>query len=112
MKVIKKIFFLFLVLFITNTFIKNIVSFQKKYQFYLEIKNQYERLKKKNIELKTQFLRKTDPIEIEKKAREKLNLSKEGEIIVILPPPTPTPTIITPTPLPNWQKWWWLYFGK
>ena len=112
MKVIKTVLIIFLGIFIGNTLIKNIVSFQKKYQFYLEIKNQYEELKKKNIELKTQFLRKNDPVEIEKKAREKLNLSREGEVIIILPQPTPTPTVITPTPPPNWQKWWQLYFGK
>ena len=112
MKLVKNLVFIFIAIFFINSLLKNIFNFQKKYQFYLEIKNQYEELKKKNIELKTQFLRKNDPVEIEKKAREKLNLSREGEVIIILPQPTPTPTVITPTPPPNWQKWWQLYFGK
>ena len=104
MKLAKDLIFFFIAFFFINSLLKNIFNFQKKYQFYLEIKNHYQQLKKKNIELKTQLLRKTDPIEIEKKAREKLNLSKEGEIIIILPQPTPTPTL-TPTPSSNWKKW-------
>jgi cell division protein FtsB len=44
---------------------------------------------------------------VEKEARNKLNLSKEGEIAVILPSVSP---IVSPTPTPidvspNWQKW-------
>ncbi len=44
---------------------------------------------------------------IEREARNKLNLGKEGEIILILPPISP---FLTPTPVPvdsspNWQKW-------
>lgn len=109
---LKKIFFFFLIIFIFNALIKNIVSFQEKYQFYLLIKNQYENLKKKNIELKTQLLRKKDPQEIEKKAREKLNLAKENEIVIILPSPTHPLITFTPTPQPNWQKWWDVYFSS
>ena len=49
---------------------------------------------------------------IEKEAREKLNLGKEGEYTVILPPiPTsvlPTPTIIDTSP--NWKKWASLFY--
>lgn len=106
---LKKIFFILFLVFIFNSLTKNIISFQEKYQFYLLIKDQYEKLKKKNIELKTQLLRKNDPVEIEKKAREKLNLGLKNEIVVILPPISPTPSFITPTPKPIWQQWLEIY---
>lgn len=107
---IKKIVLISVVFILINSVIKSFSSFREKYQFYLNFKNEYEKLKKRNIELKTDLLRKNDPLEIEKKAREKLNLVRKDETVVILPYPTPTPTIITPSPKPNWQQWVDLYF--
>lgn len=47
---------------------------------------------------------------IEKEARKKLGLVKEGEFIVIAPPPeTPTPTPKKEGKL-NWKRWWELFF--
>ncbi len=107
---IKKIILISVIFILINSVIKSLSSFREKYKFYLNFKNEYEKLKKRNIELKTDLLRKSDPAEIEKKAREKLNLGKKDETVVILSYPTPTPTIITPTPKPNWQQWVDLYF--
>lgn len=44
---------------------------------------------------------------IEREARNKLNLGKEGEIVLIMPSISPffTPTPIPPDISPNWQKW-------
>lgn len=66
----------------------------------LEVHEKQEELKRNLAKAQsTQF--------IEKQARDKLNLSKEGETLIILPPITPvieiTPTI-TPA-LANWEKW-------
>ncbi len=107
---IKKILLIFVALILINSLIKSFYSFQEKYQFYLNFKNEYEKLKKRNIELKTDLLRKNDSLEIEKKARDKLNLGRKDETVVILSYPTPIPTIITPSPKPNWQQWVDLYF--
>lgn len=47
---------------------------------------------------------------VEREARDKLNLSREGEVVVILPPitpivlPTPTPIL---TPLEQWMRVFW-----
>ncbi len=106
---IKKIFVVFIFFLLLNGLIKSFSSFREKYQFYLNFKNEYEKLKKRNIELKTDLLRKNDLAEIEKKAREKLNLGKKDETVVILSYPTPTPTIITSTPKPNWKQWLGVY---
>jgi len=51
---------------------------------------------------------------VEEEARNKLNMSKPGETIVILPPSPTTflnqPGEKTNLPLPNWKKWWNLFF--
>lgn len=49
---------------------------------------------------------------IEKQAREKLNLQKEGDIVVVLPKDLKykdAPSVDTPDD-PNWRKWWKLFF--
>ena len=61
----------------------------------------------KKIRLERELARVKSPDYIEEQAREKLNLSREGEITVIAPTisiaeePTPTPV----ENLSNWQKW-------
>jgi len=111
MSFFKKIILFILLIVIISALTKNLINFYQRYQFYLQFENEYQRLKKENLELKTQLLRKKDRFEIEKKIREKLNLGRENETVIILPPsPTPQPTAITPTPKPNWQQWMELYF--
>lgn len=46
---------------------------------------------------------------IEEKAREKLGLVKPGETVVIIPPLEATQSAILEA-LPNWKKWWRLFF--
>ncbi len=83
------------------------------YSLYLRgdvIKQAEDRLseaKKKNESLQKQLAQVESKEFIEREARNKLNLGREGETVVILPPITPeispTPTIIDN--LQNWQKW-------
>jgi predicted cobalt transporter CbtA len=50
---------------------------------------------------------------VEQEARNRLNLGKPGETVVILPPNVGETEEITSTPtpeLPNWQRWWRLFF--
>ncbi len=110
MSLIKKILFFSIVIFLFFSLTKNIFDYQKKYQLYLEFKNEYGAAKKQNIALKTQLLLESDPKEIEKTIRDKLNLTKPGEAVIIIPQPSPTPVVVTPTPAPNWQQWWEVYF--
>ncbi|MCX7881019.1 MAG: septum formation initiator family protein [Patescibacteria group bacterium] len=111
MNFLKKIFFLFLSFFLIFSLLKNIINHQKKLQFYQEYEEQLKKERKKNIELKTEIARKNDLYYVEKIARNKLNLSKENEMVIILSPPSPTPTIITPTPAPNWYLWFKVFFN-
>lgn len=110
MKVIKKIFFILLIIFLFSSLIPNIVNYKNKISFYQQTKKEYENEKKKQIELQTEIVKKKSSYEVEKTIRNKLNLLKENEIALIIPSPTfipkPTPTSI----LKNWQKWWQVFF--
>lgn len=110
MATVRKLLLYFFLIFIIVSLIKNIIDYKNKYGFYLSYKQDFENEKKKNIEHKTEYLKKTDPKELEKTIRNKLNLSKEGEMVVIIPQLSPTPMVLTPTPAPNWQQWMDLYF--
>ena len=110
MKILRKLVFFLLLLFFFSSLTKNLFDYKNKVAFYQNYLNDYEKEKKRNITLKTQFLKKSDTYELEKTIRNKLNLLKEGEVAIILPQPTPTPIIITPTPLPNWQQWKQVFF--
>lgn len=47
---------------------------------------------------------------IEREARDTLNLVKPGEIVVFMPSPTPEVSGVSMSQIPNWQKWWNLFF--
>lgn len=112
MKLIKNIVFFFLLLFLFSSLLKNLFSYKSKLDFYQQFKYEYEKEKKRNIQLKTEVVRKKSTEEIEKIIRNDLNLLKDNEIALIIPSPPKTLLTLTPTPLPNWKQWWKLYFGK
>jgi sortase (surface protein transpeptidase) len=109
MQLIKKIIGGIFVIFLLSSLVRNIFNYTSKNQFFQDYKNDYEKENKKNIELKTEIVKKQSVSEIEKTIRNKLNLLKENEVAVILP--VPTLTIITPTPTsaPIWKQWVNLY---
>lgn len=112
MKLIKNIVFAFLLIFLFSSLFNNLFSYKSKLDFYQQFKQNFDREKKRNIELKTEVIRKKSQEEIEKTIRNDLNLLKNNEIALIIPSPAKTPISITPTPLPNWRQWWELYFKK
>lgn len=110
MKILRKIVFFLLLLFFFSSLTKNLFDYKSKLSFYQSYLKDYEKEKKRNVELKTQLLKKSDPNEIEKTIRNKLNLLKPDEVALMLPQLTPTPVLITPTPLPNYLQWWKVFF--
>ena len=110
MKLIKNIIFVFLLIFLFSSLLRNLFGYKSKLQFYQQFKQNFDREKKRNIELKTEVVRKKSQEEIEKTIRNNLNLLKDNEVSLILPSPTKTLISITPTPLPNWRQWWELFF--
>ncbi|MDP3955137.1 MAG: septum formation initiator family protein [bacterium] len=75
-----------------------------------------DKLKIKNEELKKQLEYVNSDIFIEKEARDKLGLGKAGETILILPENLEANIGVNPSEirdnlnLPNWEKWWRLFF--
>jgi len=64
-----------------------------------------------NQELQKRLAEVQSPEFIEREAREKLGLGKEGETIIVLPPQNEkSNTQYSISNEPNWKKWWNLYF--
>jgi len=94
-----------LAIFFISSLLRGIIEYQKNQQFYQDYKNQYLKEKKRNTELKTQLVKTQDNYEFEKIVRDKLNLQKENEYVLVIPNPTPTVITPTPTPVPNYKQW-------
>ena len=105
MKLIKKVFFLLVLVFFFFSLTKSYFDFRKNSQFYQGYKDNYEKEKKRNLELKTTFLKKNSFYEIEKAIRNKLNLLRPGEVAVIIPNPAISPTPSPTSPPPVYQQW-------
>lgn len=69
-------------------------------------------LKLKNQQLTNELRQAQSPEFIERQAREKLNLQREGEVVVVLPQDLASlqPQVAAQPELPNWQRWWRLFF--
>ncbi len=94
-----------LVVFFILSLTKNIVEYQKNLSFYSNYKAEYTAEKKRNTELKTQLVKAQDINEFEKIVRNKLNLHKKDETIMVIPNPTPTILAPTPTTPPPYRQW-------
>ena len=88
MNLAKRILYIAIVLFLFFSLTKNLFDYGSTVQFYEGYKKEFEQQKKKNLTLKTNILKSKDPNELEKTIRNKLNLTKEGEVAIIVPEPT------------------------
>lgn len=72
-----------------------------------QIQDRLEKAEEQNEDLKKQLVQAESRQYIEKEARNKLNLGREGEMIILLPsispPAEPTPTTVDTSA--NWEKW-------
>lgn len=75
---------------------------------------QVEELEKRNLELKELKDYYQSEEFVEEQARNKLNLAREGETVVILPPNVSEllgqQETKEPEEIPGWQQWWNLFF--
>jgi len=112
MGLLRRIFFLILLIFLATSFIRNIIDIKRNYPVYINSKIDFDKTKQKNAQLKTQIVKQKSLNEIEKTIRNKLNLSREGELVIIIPRPSPTPTpIIIPT-IPFYKQWIEVFFSN
>lgn len=87
---------------------RSIYTLWQKGQVVAEREIKRHELIKENQALTEQLAEIDNPEFLEKAAREKLNLQKEGEVVVVLPddlPQVDPGTAMTETSLPNWQQW-------
>ena len=89
-----------------------IVSFSRSVSMLLtkgnvmeEARNRLERAHKERANLQKELGEVQSSAFIEKQAREKLNMAKKGEIVVIVPLVTIVPTPIPTQPLAVWERW-------
>jgi len=105
---------LLLGLYLIVSLSRNIFTLIKKGE---EIKKQnlkLESLRQENIDLKTELEYVSSPEFIEKEARDKLGMAEEGEQVVVLPKNVEEIVLPRqeekPEELPNWKKWYRLFF--
>lgn len=110
-RIVTTIIIIFSLVFIINISRSIILLWQRADLVQIE-EQEKKKVEQENLNLKQKLNFMQDPEYIEQEARDKLNMRKPGEAIVVLPEITsvPNPTI-TPV-IPNWQKWRDLYFGK
>lgn len=98
-------------LLVVNT-ARSIYSVWQKQSVLGERRAIVDQLRQENEGLKQDLLQVESQDFIEKQAREKLNLQKEGDIVVVLPQDLKykdAPQVEEPE-APNWRKWWSLFF--
>lgn len=97
--------FLIISLYLIYSLSRSIINLRQKDNILIEEEKKLTELKEKNEELKEELDRLQSKQYLERQIRNKLNLGKEGDYLVILPSIS-VPVSPTPTPqLENWQKW-------
>lgn len=97
-------------LFLMYSLSKTLLDYRSKIQFYDQNYHEYQAAYDKNKELKSSNIKSQDYYAVERNIREKLNLSKPGEVVVVIPKPSTVPTP-TPAPiLPPYKQWVRVFF--
>ena len=99
---VKRIVIILLAIFFITSLSKNLLEYRKNISFYEDYRSEYLKEKKRNEE---SYVKTQDTYEFEKTVRNKLNLHKENEVVLIIPEPTPTTFVPSATPMPNYKQW-------
>lgn len=92
---------------------RRILTFRTTAQGVSAAQKQLDDLKRENEALKKELDFKSSDQFAEEEIRNKLGLAKPGETIVVLPKNDGLQSTVNSQPttdLPNWQKWWNLFF--
>jgi cell division protein FtsB len=116
-KYMKKLVFIAIVIaliIVINNLIHSIYDLSKKQDFVTSAQKELEDEKMLNQKLKAQISIVQSKDFIEEEARNKLFMAKPGEQPVIIPSNLlqEEKEKKPQDKLPNWQKWWDLFFGK
>lgn len=88
---------------------RSVASLLEKRNIVRVQEEQLQRLEAENKQLQDALTQAETPEFVERVAREKLGLVKDGETIVILPQQQVSVTQ-TSEKIPNWKQWWGLFF--
>ncbi len=106
----RKIVFFIVLFFLVISLIRNVADYQRNISFYDQTKDNFNKSLLENKQLKVNKQAGSSPFEVEKSLRNKQNLLRENEIIVIVPSPSPLPTpIVRPSEYP-YRQWMRLFF--
>lgn len=109
-KIVAFVVIIFLLVIIKNI-LSSIVELNNNSQIVTRLQNEEISEKKKGQFLKERLYYVKTQEFIEKQARERLGMVKEGEYLVLAPPATSSiKTIEIKDTTPNWKKWWQLFF--
>lgn len=99
-------------LIIINNLAHSIYDLWKKNDLIAKLQQEVEEEKKRSREFSEQVKKVEDPAFVEEQARNKLLFTKEGEALVILPTGVLGEKQEQKKLLevPNWKKWWKLFF--
>ena len=98
--------------FVSIGLVRSIVNHWQKGSVVSERQEALEAEQKRNRDLTVKFAEATSAAFIEKEAREKLGLVREGDTVVLLDT-SQNPQLngqAKPDDIPNWKKWWRLFF--
>jgi cell division protein FtsB len=92
--------------------VRSVYTLSKKKGIIAERQQVLLTLTEKNFELQEELRQATSPAFIEKAARDKLGLVREGETVVIMDKSQniDTNNQNNPQELPSWKQWWRLFF--
>lgn len=108
------LFFLVSILLIVNS-IRRLLAFKTTTERVGEAEERLVRLRRENEELKQELEYKRGQEFAEKEIRDKLGLAKPGEAVVVLPKNDRLQSQVTSEQsieIPNYTKWWRLFFGS
>lgn len=100
-------FLLIICVLLSLSLVRSVRRWSDRREIIENAQQKLDKVKNENEALTRELAKTQTPEFIEKQAREKLNMAKEGETVVILPQINPT---LSPTPTPidtsaNWEKW-------
>jgi len=105
----KTIFFIVL-LFLIISLIRNATDYQRNISFYDQTKSNYNKALLENKELKVHKQASSSPFEVEKNLRNKQNLIRNNEIVIIVSSPSLAPTPFVKPTEPPYKQWIRLFF--
>ena len=105
------IFISIILILVIVSIIRSIYSLWQKEHLVIEQEQLKEKLVQEQKQLQAKLKYVENPEFIEQQARNKLNLQKEGEAVVVLPKNlTKAKVDIPPQAVPVWQQWLKLFF--